>query len=155
MKNQIVILFILFGLLLSSTFSIAQDYKHPYGLVSKEGKITDPKGTVIGSITKDGTIKDESGNKIATVNSTGNLVDTKTGKVLGHAPKNGEFIYFNHNGTQNDTLSTSIPMTGTCEVKDKDGKTVLVVHENYKAYGACAYHCLMMKKHGKKMKMKM
>jgi hypothetical protein len=45
-------------------------------------------------------------------------------------------------------------MNGICEVKDKNGKTVLLVHENYKQYGACTMHCLMMKNEHKDMKMK-
>ena len=110
---------------------------------------------MIGSITKESTIKHEVENKIATVNSTDNLVNPKTEKVLGHAPKNGAFAYFNPNRKQKDTLSTSVPMNGTCEVKDNDGKTVADVHENHKAYGFCAYHRFMMKKQGKKIKMKM
>jgi len=41
-----------------------------------------------------------------------------------------------------------------CEVKDENGKVVLLVHENYKMQAACAYHCAQMKKEGKEMKMK-
>ena len=56
--------------------------------------------------------------------------------------------------TADDKWVTSAPMNGTCEAKDKSGKTMVVVHENYKQYGACAYHCLTMKKEHKDMKMK-
>lgn len=45
-------------------------------------------------------------------------------------------------------------MNGICEVKDKHGKTLLLVHENYKQYRACAMHCLKMKNEHKDMKMK-
>lgn len=143
----------LFGILLMTTFSFAQDYKHPYGLVSKEGKVTDSTGQHIGWITNDGNIKDAAGTKIAHVGADGKVVDAKTGKTIGHAPKNGTFIYhFDKNVT--DTLTTSYPANGTCEVKNSKGEIVVVVHENYKQTGACAYHCLAMHKKGKHMKMK-
>jgi len=45
-------------------------------------------------------------------------------------------------------------MNYSCEIKDIDGKILVLVDKNYKQYGACAYHCAMMKKHGKKMKIK-
>ncbi len=153
MKKLTTIVFATVGLLLSISLSHAQDYKHPYGLVSKEGKITDPSGKQIGSITADGIIKDEAGTKIAQVGADGNLVDAKTGKSIGHAPKNGTFIYYFDKNTS-DTLTTSYPMNGTCEVKNSKGETVAVVHENYKQNGACAYHCLAMHKKKQHMKMK-
>lgn len=152
MKKLKIIVFALLGLILSTSLSNAQDYKHPYGLVSKEGKLTDSKGEYLGSITKDGTIKDAEGTKIAQVGANGNLVDAKTGKVIGHAPKNGTFVYYFDNAS--DTLTTSYPMNGTCEVKNSKGEIVIVVHENYKHNGACAYHCLALHKKGQYMKMK-
>ena len=36
-------------------------------------------------------------------------------------------------------------MNGTCLVKDKAGKVIAEVHENYKRFGACAVHCLTNK----------
>lgn len=80
-------------------------------------------------------------------------MDAKTGKKIGKVEKNGNFIS-HYSKTPDDKWSVGGPMNGTCEVKDKNGKTLVVVHENYKIYGACAYHCLSMKKEGKDMKMK-
>ncbi|MCU0430947.1 MAG: DUF3659 domain-containing protein [Cytophagaceae bacterium] len=133
--------------------SNAQDYKHPYGFVKKGGEITDSTGKKIGSITSDGTLSDSTGSRIAHVDTRGNLVDAKTGKILGHAPKNGTFVY-HFNETQKDTLTISYPSNGTCEVKNSKGDVVLIVHESYKQYGACAYHCLALHKKGQYMKMK-
>ena len=129
----------------------AQNYKAPN--IDATGKVMDSKGKHIGWVTKDGKIKDAAGTEIAHVNSEGSLVDEKSGKKLGKAEKNGNFApHFSK--TKDDQLTTSEPMNGMCEVKDKDGKTMVVVHENYKQYGACAYHCLSMKKDHKEMKMK-
>jgi len=153
MKTMNTFMLALFAVLLMTTVSIAQDYKHPYGLVSKDGKVTDPNGKNIGSITPEGVIKDVAGKSIAKVDANGDLIDAKTGKKIGHAPKNGTFVYsFPENKT--DSLTTSTPLNGTCEVKDSKGKTVVLVHENYKHIGACAYHCLYLQKHGEEMKMK-
>ncbi|NIJ55193.1 hypothetical protein [Dyadobacter arcticus] len=98
-------------------------------------------------------IKDSAGVKIAHVDSQGNLVDAKTGKSLGKAAKNGNYVY-HVQSSPSDSLTVSAPMNGTCEVKDKNGKLVLLVHESYKQYGACALHCLQMKNEHKDMKMK-
>ncbi len=46
------------------------------------------------------------------------------------------------------------PSNGICEVNDDKGNVVLLIHENYKALAACAFHCLQMKKEGKEMKIK-
>lgn len=131
----------------------AQDYKHPFGWVKQNGKVTDSSGTFIGTILTNGTIKDTSGTTIAHVDTRGNLVDAKTGKILGKPLKNGSFVY-HFNESTSDTLTVSTPMNGTCEVKNSKGQLVLVVHESYKQYGACAYHCLAMHKKGLYMKMK-
>lgn len=131
----------------------AQDYKHPYGLVKEDGKVLSPEGKLMGWITKEGVIKDSAGTKIAHIDSGGNLVDAKTGKKLGKAQKNGNYIPHGAK-TPDEAWSVSPPMNGTCEVKNKKGETVVVVHENYKQYGACAYHCLSMQRQGKDMKMK-
>lgn len=153
MKKKNVFLLAIFAILLSVTISNAQDYKHPYGLVDNKGNVTDPEGNRLGSITPDGKIKDASGTTVAHVNASGNLVDTKTGKVLGHVPKNGNFVYY-YPENQKDSLQTTQPLNGTCEVTDSKGNKVVSVHENYKHIGACAYHCLYKKKHGEKTKTK-
>lgn len=138
-------------LALGITIANAQNYKAP--AIDASGKITDAKGKQIGWVTTDGTIKDSAGTKIAHVDSEGELVDAKTGKKLGKAQKNGNYVS-HFAKTPDGTLTVSEPNNGICEVKDKNGKTVLYVHENYKQFGSCAYHCLQMKNEHKDMKMK-
>ncbi|MBC7388787.1 MAG: DUF3659 domain-containing protein [Opitutaceae bacterium] len=128
----------------------AQNYKAPS--IDATGKVMDAQGKHIGWVTTDGLIKDASGKKMGQVNSEGTLVDAN-GKKLGKTEKNGNFTS-HFAKTKDDQWTASEPMNGMCEVKDKDGKTMVVVHENYKQYGACAYHCLSMKKDHKEMKMK-
>ena len=102
MKNLTKLILVFCSVIIATVVN-AQDYKHPYGLVNKDGKITDAKGSSIGSITSTGVLSDASGAKIAHVDANGNMVDVKTGKVLGHASKNGTFIY--HFKETNDTLT--------------------------------------------------
>jgi hypothetical protein len=137
MKRLQSIMLVLFVLVVTATASYAQNYKKQH----------------IGWVTNEGIIKDTAGVQIAHVDSNGNLVDMKSGKNIGKAAKNGNYVYHSEKSKE-ETLTVSAPMNGTCEVKDKSGKTVLLVHENYKQYGACAYHCLKMKKEHKGMKMK-
>jgi hypothetical protein len=153
MRNINRIYSIIFTVFISLAGSalIAQNYKAP--AIDATGKITDHTGKHIGWVTTDGIIKDSAGGQIAHVDKDGNLIDHKTNKTLGKAEKNGTFAYHFKDGKESK-LTTSAPMNGTCEVKDAQGKTVLLVHENYKQYGACAYHCLTMKKEHKEMKMK-
>jgi hypothetical protein len=69
------------------------------------------------------------------------LIDEKTGEKLGKAEKNGNFLpHFAK--TPGEGWTVSAPMNGTCQIKDKDGNVKAEVHENYKAFGACAVHCL-------------
>ncbi len=124
---------------LTIQFAHAQNYKAP--MIDASGKITNKEGKHIGSLTKDGVISDATGTKVAHVDATGTLIDDKTGKKLGKAEKNGNFLP--HFAKTNDEgWSTSAPMNGTCLVKDKDGNVKAEVHENYKEFGACAIHCL-------------
>ncbi len=153
MKSFKIFVFAVLGVVSAISFSHAQDYKHPYGMVKEDGKVLSPDGKHIGWVTKDGIIKDTMGVKIAQMDAEGTLVDSKTGKKLGKAQKNGNFTPSNSK-TPDEKWSVGEPMNGSCEVKDKSGKTVVLVHENYKQYGACAYHCLTMKKEHKDMKMK-
>lgn len=153
MKTIKKIVLAMLGVVLAMSVSNAQDYKHPYGLVGEDGKVLSPNGKHLGWVTKEGVIKDAAGIKIAHVDSEGNLVDAKTGKKLGKAEKNGSFMS-HYAKTPDEKWTVSPPLSGTCEVKNSKGETVVVVHENYKQYGACAYHCLSMKKEGKDMKMK-
>lgn len=151
MTNAIKFFIAILGVVFALSVN-AQDYKHPYGLIDKDGKITDSTGKYLGSITIDGMIKDASGAKIAHVDGKGNLVDAKSGKILGKFSKNGTFVY-HFDEKAKDTLTIGGPMNGTCEVKNSNGKVILLVHENYKQYGACAFHCQAI--HNKKGYMKM
>lgn len=144
--------FALFVLFFSFLFNAqAQNYKAP--AIDASGKITDEHGKHIGTITTDGHLSDSSGTEIAHIDKDGNMIDHVSKKKLGKSTKNGTFVY-HFDKDKTSTLTTSAPMNGTCEVKDSKGKTVLLVHENYKQYGACAYHCLQMKHDHKEMKMK-
>lgn len=122
-----------------STLIHAQNYKALK--IDASGKITDQNGKMIGTVTKDGTISDAVGMKIAHVDANGTLVDEKTGEKLGKAEKNGNFVS-EYSKTPDQGWTTSAPLNGTCLVKDRDGNIKAEVHENYKAFGACAIHCL-------------
>jgi hypothetical protein len=152
MKNIKKIIFAILGVVLALSLK-AQDYKHPYGLVNEEGKILSPEGKHIGWVTSDGIIKNSEGLKIAHIDTDGNLIDAKTGKKMGKAQKNGNYVP-HYVKTPDQGWSVSPPMNGTCEVKNEKGEIVVIIHENYKQYGACAYHCLSMQKQDKDMKMK-
>ena len=132
-------LFAVLGIVLAINISQAQNYKAPK--IDASGKITDKDGKHMGSVTKDGVIIDAMGMKVAHIDANGTLVDDKTGEKLGKAEKNGNFVpHFAK--TPDEGWSISAPLNGTCLVKDKDGNIKAEVHENYKASGACAIHCL-------------
>lgn len=131
------ILFAMLAIVLAITVSHAQNYKAPK--IDASGKITDKDGKYIGSVSKAGTISDEAGVEIAHVDDNGILVNAKTGEKLGKAEKNGTYIPYLPKPEGGWTVGP--PMNGTCLVKDKDGKVVAEVHENYKQFGACAIHC--------------
>lgn len=150
-KIQLMLLFVLLISAIGNAYS--QNYKQPLPSINAEGKVADSKGKHIGWITSDGVIKDAAGAKIAHIDDKGNVVDSHSGKVMGKAAKNGTYLYHVKSGAA-DSLTISSPMNGTCEVKNKNGKVILLVHEKYKQYGACALHCLQMKKEDKAMKMK-
>jgi hypothetical protein len=153
MRNYLKIINTMLGIILILNVLAAQDYKHPHGLVDNNGKVSDADGNHIGWVSRKGMVTDMKGRKIVHINSNGNVIDMKSGKMLGHAPKSGNFVY-HFDDLKKDSLTTSHPMNGTCEVKNGKGEVVALVHENYKHYGACAYHCLAMQKDKKKhMKM--
>lgn len=139
------------GMMVLATTSFAQNYKAPK--IDASGKFTDKKGVKIGTMTTDG-MMDNMGMKMAHLDSDGNLLDTKTGKKMGKAEKNGDFMYMMSETGDGKSFKIGAPSNGMCEVKDENGKVVLLVHENYKMQSACAYHCAQMKKEGKSMKMK-
>ena len=142
MKTVKNISFVLLTMTLAINISQAQNYKA--SKIDASGRVTDKYGNYIGGITKEGIITDASGTKVAHMDSEGSLIDEKTGEKMGKADKNGNFI--SHFGkTPDQGWSVSAPMNGTCLVKDKDGKVIAEVHENYKQFGACAVHCLTNK----------
>ena len=139
MKTKNTLLAML-GVVLAITISQAQNYKAPK--IDASGKIYDKDGKHIGSVTKEGVISDAMGMKMGHVDANGMLVDDKTGEKLGKAEKNGNFLpHFAK--TADEGWSTSAPLNGTCLVKDKAGNIKAEVHENYKAFGACAIHCMI------------
>jgi hypothetical protein len=144
MKTLKLVLFSVAALALTVNISVAQNYKAQFK-VNSSGQAEDANGVKIGWIEADGTIKnskgevvgkttkkdkqaellDKLGNKVAEVSENGTLKNTK-GEVLftiSDADKNGE-----------------------CQIKDKSGKMVGTVHQNYKQQGACMYHCLAQMK---------
>ena len=132
---------IFFALVIFSTLSastlIGQNYKAPG--IDFSGKIKDPRGITLGSISKEGIFKNHEGQKIALINNKGELVDT-AGKILGKPEKNGNF--HNIDGELEFTVRPS--KDDQCEVLDKDGKIVTMVHNNYKARAGAIAHCLKM-----------
>lgn len=128
---------ILGGIAITS-MAFAQNYKAPK--IDASGKFTDGNGVKIGTMTKDG-MMDEKGMKMAHIDNDGNLVDSKTGKKIGKAEKNGNFMYMMSETGDGKNFTIGAPSNGVCEVKDENGKVVLLVHENYKMQAACAYHC--------------
>ncbi len=139
MKTQMKISMLAVVLMLIATLTQAQNYKAPK--IDASGKITDKNGDFIGSVTKEGKITDAKGTTLGHVDASGNLINEKTGKILGKAEKNGNFIpHFAK--TSDKGWAVSAPENGTCYVKDKDGNIKAEVHESYKAVGACAIHCL-------------
>lgn len=153
MKKLQLLTAVLFFMVITAVMTLGQNYKQPVPSIDAAGKITNRDGKHMGWVSKDGLFKNTEGTKIAHVDQNGDLIDEKTGKSLGKVQKNGSFIYHFPTGS-NETLTVSSPMNGTCQVKNKSGNTVLVLHENYKQYGACALHCLQMQKQHKSMKMK-
>ena len=139
MKTQIKISMVALALTLVVTLAQAQNYKAPK--IDASGKITDKNGVYIGSVTKEGVITDAKGVTLGHVDGSGNLINEKTGEKLGKAEKNGNFLpHFGKTSDKGWTVST--PENGTCYIKDKDGNLKAEVHESYKAFGACAIHCL-------------
>ena len=147
MKTTKKILFGLAIMLIYMMSAVAQNYKAPK--IDAAGKVwLDEKE--IGSVNNEGLIKNHEGVKVAHVSNDGELIEANTGKKLGKAEKNGNFTYhFADGGTEEWTFSEP-DKDGYCEVKDKTGKVVGVVHQNYKQQGACAIHCLTAKEHIKK-----
>lgn len=140
MKKFTKYLMTILGVVLAVSFASAQNYKAPK--IDASGKITDKEGKYVGNVNSKGEITDTLGIKLAYVDSDGSLIDAKTGKKMGKAEKNGNFVPYFKSEKNKKGLTISPPMNGTCLVKDDSGKVVAEVHENYKQYGACAMHCM-------------
>jgi hypothetical protein len=143
MKTIKSFVMVLLGIVMTVNLASAQNYKAPK--IDASGKVTDANGTHLGWVTKEGAINDVSGNKIASIDSEGNLVDAKTGKKMGKAQKNGNFVSEEIN-TPDKGWTISEAKNGLCLVKDGKGNIKGEVHENYKEQGACAIHCLTKEK---------
>ena len=124
--------------IMATSVAEAQNYKAP--TIDASGKVL-VDGKYAGEIT-DSTIINHEKSAIAIVGNNGEVTDMKTKKKLGKAEKNGNFVYFE--GDEHWTLSDP-NADGYCEVKDKSGVVVGMVHQNYKQQGACAIHCLTKK----------
>jgi len=133
------ILLVVLAVVMVMNISQAQNYKAP--TIDASGKIADKEGNHIGTVTKEGVITDAMGMKIAYIDAEGSLVDAKTGKKLGKAAQNGNFISADAK-TSDEGWIVSAPVNGICLVKDKKGNVIVEVHENYKQYGSCAIYSL-------------
>jgi hypothetical protein len=137
---------ILFIIVMAVSYSIAQvpgNYKAPK--IDASGKVFNTNGEHIGWVTSDGVIKDAKGTKVASVDSEGTLVDAATGEKMGKAEKNGNFVAYPVT-TPDKGWKTTEPQNNICYVKDSKGNVIAEVHQNYKAQGACAIHCLSKSK---------
>jgi hypothetical protein len=131
MKNLIVFLTFFTG---NIVVTYSQD-KVP--MVDSKGHIYYDKKQ-IGSISKAGGI-DMTGKAITRIDKNGNVVDS-TGKAVGKLAKGSTFQYYVNEKDQKFSISKP-DHTGMCYVKDSKGKTVLLLHNNYKQQVACAMHC--------------
>lgn len=150
MKTLKGLLFVILGVVFAMNVVNAQNYKAP--MIDASGTFSDKDGKKIGTIAKEGLL-DAEGNKVAHVDASGNLIDAKTGKSIGKAQKNGNFVYHFEGDKEGKKYSIGAPQQGICEVKNEKGEVVLLVHENYKAQAACAFHCAQMKKDEKPVEM--
>jgi hypothetical protein len=132
MKKSII----MFALFLITSFGVLAQKSTPY--VDYKGHIH-YENKQIGSLSPKGGF-DESGNPVTKIDGNGNIVDMN-GKAIGKAPKNGSFVYYFNEKPENFTIGKP-SHTGMCEVKNAKGETVMLLHQNYKAQGACAVHCL-------------
>jgi len=137
MRKSKLILVAFIGIMAAANIQ-AQNYKAPK--IDASGKVT-VDGKYVGEIT-DSTVINHEKETVAIVGNSGEVINPKTKKKLGKAEKNGNFVYFE--GDEHWTLSDP-NAEGYCEVKDKTGVVVGMVHQNYKQQGACAIHCLTKK----------
>lgn len=132
------------ALALEINFSKAQNYKEQFK-VTASGKAENAQGTALGMIEQDGTIKNSHGEvvgKIVKKDKQTELLD-KLGNKVGEALETGSF-----KNVKGEVMYTVLEAdkNGECQIKDKSGKLVGSVHENYKQQGACLYHCLHQSK---------
>ncbi len=132
MKKSIVV----FALFFIATLNVFAQKSTPY--VDYKGHIHFEKKQ-IGSLSSKGG-SDQMGTPVSQIDGNGNSVDMN-GKAIGKAPKGSTFIYYFDGKSENYTIGKP-SHSGMCEVKNAKGQTVMLLHRNYKAQGACAVHCL-------------
>jgi hypothetical protein len=144
MQNLKFLILSVFAIVLTLNIAAAQNYKAQFK-VNASGQAEDANGTKLGWIEADGTIKNSKGEvvgKVAKKDKQAEVLD-KLGNKIAEASENGTLK--NNKGQILFTVSDA-DKNGECQIKDKSGKVVGVVHENYKQQGACIYHCLAQKK---------
>lgn len=131
MKNLIVFITFFIG---TSVVAFSQD-KVP--MVDSKGHIYyDNKQ--IGSM-KTGEGFDKGGHSVTKIDNNGNVVDS-TGKAIGRLTKGQTFEYYVNDKAEQFSISKP-NHNGICYVKDSNGKTIMLLHNNYKQQAACAMHC--------------
>lgn len=93
----------------------------------------------IGTLSASGSVN-TSGKSMTKVDGSGNYVDMN-GKVLGKAPKNGDFTYYFNDKPEKFSIGKA-SHDGICKVTNSKGEVILLLHQSYKAQAACAIHCL-------------
>ena len=144
MKNLKFLTLSALALVLILNIAVAQNYKAQFK-VNSSGQAEDANGVKIGWIEADGTIKNSKGDvvgKVAKKDKQAELLD-KLGNKVAEASENGTLK--DNKGEVLFTVSDA-DKNGECQIQDKSGKAVGVVHQNYKQQGACIYHCLAKKK---------
>jgi hypothetical protein len=144
MRNFKLFILSVFALALALNISVAQNYKAQFK-VNSSGQAEDANGVKLGWIESDGTIKNSKGEvvgKVVKKDKQAEVLD-KLGNKVAEALENGTLK--NKKGEVIFTVSDA-DKNGECQIKNKSGKVVGTVHENYKRQGACLYHCLSGKK---------
>ncbi len=131
MKKLLVITIVLCGCL-SRSFT-----QEKVPMVDSKGHIYYDKKP-IGQLTKSGSMSMDD-KMISKINANGTVVDSM-GNVIGRLPKGQLFEYYL--GDKPEKFSISKPNhNGICYVTDAHGKTMILLHNNYKQQAACAMHC--------------
>jgi hypothetical protein len=135
-NNQMKKSTIIFALFFIASLSVFAQKTLP--MVDSKGHILNGNKQ-IGTMTAAGSF-DQSGKSMTKVDGKGNIVDVD-GKVIGKAPKNGEFVYYFKDNQEKYSIEKP-DHDGMCKVKNAKGETVVLMHNNYKQEPACVVHCL-------------